>query len=626
MKRYLILLALLTVSASLSAQKNNLFVPKELQEAYKNKTRSYTGEPGMNYFQNRSDYEIKADFDPGTGLIKGSEKITYTNNSPDTLNYIVIRLHMNFFKRGIERDFSIPAFDLHDGVNIKNFTIDGKHLNTKDGPQLRRDMGTVQMVQLQDPIAPGSKASLSIDWETQLPQKVAIRMGQYGQNNWFVAYWYPQISVYDDISGWDTHLFTGSAEFYNDFSDFDVTITVPSDYTVWATGILQEPEEHFQPEIYDRFKEAHETDSVVHIITKEDLENQAVLKNSTSWNFKAEHVPDFAFATSSGYLWDGTSISLDSTKDERVFVNAAYKKDSKDFHKVAGLGREIIRLFSQKIMQADFPYPKLTAFNGRGGMEFPMMINDGDVSSHAGTVHLTAHEIGHNYFPFYVMTNESYYAFMDEGLVSFLPREVENYMLEDYNSFDELIAGYESAAGSMKEIPLMVKSYMISDYSAYRTHAYTRPGTAFYLLKNMLGEKDFNKALKAYIERWKWKHPTPYDFFFTFEDVLERDLSWFWKPWFFEFGYPDLAIKEINHSGNQYKVVVEKVGNMPVPVKLKIHYENGNAKLIEKKATVWKEGNAEYTVTFELDRELEKVELGSGTIPDIDRENNIYEK
>jgi aminopeptidase N len=176
----------------------------------------------------------------------------------------------------------------------------------------------------------------------------------------------------------------------------------------------------------------------------------------------------------------------------------------------------------------------------------------------------------------------------------------------------------------MKEIPLMVKSYMISDYAAYRTHAYTRPGVAFYLLKDMLGEEDFNKALKAYVDRWKWKHPTPYDFFFTFENVLDRDLSWFWEPWFFEFGYPDLAIKEVDRSGSQYSVVVKKVGNMPVPVRLEIHYENGNAKVIEKKATVWKEGDSEYTVTFNMDRKIERIVLGSTTIPDINRENNIY--
>jgi hypothetical protein len=530
---------------------------------------------------------------------------------------------MNFFRRGTERDFSVPPFDLHDGVKINNLEINGNKVNTPDGPRIRNDMGTVQVVELPQPVEPGKEASVNISWEVQLPQKVSIRMGQYGENNWFVAYWYPQIAVYDDISGWDTHPFTGSAEFYNDFSSYDVTLEVPQDYMVWATGVLQSPEKYYQPGVLNRYQQAHQTDSVIHIVTEEDIENNRVLTGQNSWNYVAEKVPDFAFAVSSEYLWDGTSILLDSAKNERIFVNAAYKKNSKDFHKVTRISWEIMKLFSDGIMQADYPYPEMTAFNGRGGMEFPMMINDGDASSHIGTVHLTAHEIGHNYFPFYVMTNESYYAFMDEGLISFLPRLAEEEMLQDYEPFEDLVTSYEFSAGSMKEVPLMVKSYMISDYSAYRTHAYTRPGVAFYLLKEMLGEEKFSKGLKAYVDRWKWKHPTPYDFFFTFEDVLNIDLSWFWNPWFFEFGYPDLAIEEVKKIGQAYHVTIRKKGNLPVPVKIKVNFADGTSEKMEASTMVWKNKD-QHTFQVQSEKVLESIELGGPKIPDIFENNNTY--
>ncbi|MFP4019786.1 MAG: M1 family metallopeptidase [Bacteroidales bacterium] len=624
MKKYLITILGLLISSSILSQEKELFIPLELQEAYEKGTRSYTGEPGEKYFQNESRYKIEADFNPATGFLEGNEEITYYNNSPDSLEYIAVRLYMNLMKEGFGRDFTIPPVDLHDGVEYTNFEIDGKELDSEGGPFIDRDMGTVQLIKLSEPIAPNGQASLSIGWEVQLPRQVAIRMGQYGKENWFVAYWYPQISVYDDITDWATQPFTGSAEFYNDFSDFDVTIKVPKDFMVWATGILQKPDKHFKPGVLERFNQAHESDTVVNIITTKEIEQQDYLTREKEWNYKAEGVPDFAFAVSSSYLWDGTSIMIDTASQERIFVSAAYKKDSRDFHKVAGLSREIIKVFSKDIMQANYPYPKMTAFNGSGGMEFPMMINDGDSRNHIGTVHLTAHEIGHAYFPFYVMTNETSYAFMDEGLISFLPRIAEERLLNGYEPFTELVKSYEAAAGSMSEIPLMIKSYMISDYAAYRTHAYTRPGTAFYLLYKMLGEEDFNKALKEYIERWKWKHPTPYDFFFTFEDVLERDLSWFWEPWFFEFGYADLAIGEVNSEDGEHKIKIENKGKMPVPVVLKIQYTDGSDETIREEADVWESGESSYTLQVSNQKNIQRINLGASDVPDVKTDNNAY--
>ncbi|MBS3807657.1 MAG: M1 family metallopeptidase [Bacteroidales bacterium] len=624
---FVVALAGVLFAGGLQAQEKDFFLPRELQKAYQQETRSYTGVPGENYFQNTADYDIDARFEPESGELRGEQIIAYRNNSPDTLKNLVMRVFMNIFQKGVERDFDVGPVDLHDGVEIENLRVNGEKVDGSGIPRLLNGRGTIQTIRLADPVLPGEQVNVSMRWKVQLPQHVAIRMGQYGKgHNWFVAYWYPHISVYDDVYGWDTHPFTGSAEFYYDFNDYEVRLTVPGDYMVWATGILQNPEEHYQGNILSRISQAKRTEEVVPIVTAEDLEKESVLKDRRqhTWHFTASQVPDFSFAVSKKYIWDGTSLEVDHQTGRRTFVSAVYDTSSVDFHQVAEVSRESIRMFSEEIMGVPFAYPKLTAFNGSGGMEFPMMINDGDVSSYQGTVHLTAHEIGHNYFPFYVMTNESYYAFMDEGLISFLPRIVEEKMIEGFNPFESLVQGYAFNAGNGMEVPLMVKSYMLSDYAAYRIHAYQRPGTAFYHLRELVGEEDFHKALRAYIIRWAKKHPTPYDFFYTCEDVLDRDLGWFWKPWFFEFGYPDLAVGKLHTSGSGQYINILKKGNIPVPIHLTVIYNDGSKEVIERSAEVWKT-SSQHHIAVDAGKDIRKIQLGHANIPDAFPNNNTYE-
>jgi len=623
-KIFLLILMGAATFGTLRAQKSGFYMPNELQKAYNAETRSYNGAPGKHYFQNTADYDIDARFDPETGVLEGEETIRYHNNSPDTLEHMVIRVYMNLFQKGVPRDFDVGPSDLHDGVEVSDLTINGREINSPGGPQLNSGRGTTYMIQLLNPILPESEATISLEWKVQLPEQVTIRMGKYGEGNWFVAYWYPRISVYDDILGWDTHGFTGSAEFYNDFSNYDVKLTIPGDNMVWATGELQQPEKHYQKGVLERIEKARETDEVISVVTDKDIENNRVLKDKEehTWHFIAEEVPDFAFATSQSYLWDGTSVEVDPQTGRRTFVSAVYEEGASYFDQVAEIGRESIRLLSEEIMGVPFPWPKLTAFNGSGGMEFPMMINDGAIGSYQGTVYLTAHEIGHNYFPFYVMTNESYYAFMDEGLITFLPRMVEEALVEDFDPFSGMISQYERHAGNYREVPLMVKSYLISDYSAYRLHAYQRPAAAFYMLWRYLGEEDFHKALTHYIQRWAKKHPTPYDFFFTFEDVLNQDLSWFWKPWFFEFGYPDLAISDVEKTETNTLVNIEKKGRFPVPVRLEVKFAGGETKIYSEPMDIWKDGRNRFQIEINDQRRIDSIKLGSDKIPDTNRKDN----
>ena len=626
MKKLLIVFVSILFVGEMCAQKKDVFIPKEVKQAYEQGTRSYSGKPGENYFQNRANYKIEAEFNPESGLLKGTETIEYSNNSPDELNYLVLRIYMNFFKKGIERDFGIPPQDIHSGVEINNLKINGEKVNSNKKPKLAGQTTTVQRIALSEPVMPDESTTISLDWKVQMPKEVAIRMGRYGKTDWFVAYWYPHVSVYDDISGWDTHPFTGSAEFYYDFSDFDIKLTLPGDYMVWATGMQQNISDTYKNSVVKKINEAKQSDEVISIVSPKDIKKNNVLteSNKKTWHFKAKNVPDFAFATSKSYIWDGTSVEVDSSTGRRTFVSAVYDEDTENFDDVAEISSQIIDLFSDKVFGVPFAYPKLTAFNGSGGMEFPMMINDGDAPSYQETVHLTAHEIGHNYFPFTVMTNESYYAFMDEGLISFLPRETEEELVDEFDPYMGILQGFEKSAGNMKEVPLMVKSYTISDYAAYRLHAYVRPANAFYFLRDMIGEKQFHEAMKEFIQRWMWKKPTPYDLFFTFEDVLDKNLSWYWKPWFFEFGAPDLALGEIISKNGSHQIEILKKGNLPVPALLTIQYADGTEERVRKTAAIWNEDKEKHVVVITNNKSIKSVSLGSNKIPDIQQENNFY--
>jgi len=221
------------------------------------------------------------------------------------------------------------------------------------------------------------------------------------------------------------------------------------------------------------------------------------------------------------------------------------------------------------------------------------------------------------------MTNESFYAFMDEGLVSFIPRLVNGILLENENPMRGIVQSYAAQATTFRQVPLMVPSDMISDYAAYRVHAYTRPANAFFVLQQMLGEELFKEVIFEYIQRWKKKHPTPYDFFNTVEDVAEMDLTWFWNPWFFEKGYPDLAIERIQKENNRQELVVEKRGSLPVPVRLKIRFKDGSEETVKRSAEIWKKSNR-FVYQLPENKTISFIYLGGMNIPDSYPENNFY--
>ena len=611
----LIFIMLIAQAVNLFSQQTDIYLPLEFQKAYENGTRSLDGNPGENYWQNRSDYKIKAEFDPVSRELNGEEEITYHNNSPHELYRIVIRLYQNIYEKGNLRDFSVSPSDLTEGMEIEELIYNDEKIDLDSSTST---YGTNLILKLNNPLQSNDSAKLEIDWNFILPKNTRIRMGSYDTSHAFIAYWYPQISVYDDIDGWDEWNYSGIQEFYNDFGNYEVEISVPNDNAVWATGTLQNPEEVLQNEYLKKYKKALSSEEVIRIIEKEDLEkgNIFVGDSISTWKFSAEYIPDFAFALANNYLWDGASVKLDNGKS--VFTDAAYDVDSKDFYDVVKISQATVKSLSEEMPGVPFPYPAVTVFNGSGGMEFPMIVNDGSFESLASTVHVTSHEIAHTYFPFYMGTNERKYAWMDEGWATMLPYNLQMELDTTYDPIAKNNLSYQIYSGKELDFP-MIHSSIVLRGDSYRTASYRRPGAAYYFLKDALGEELFSKALKEYIQRWNGKHPTPYDFFFTFNEVTGEDLNWFWKPWFFEFGYPDLSLKNVE---DENKVIVKKEGNIPVPVELRIFDKDGLRETIYKTVRVWKDAN-EIEIEIPEKESVVGIELGSTKIPDVNRGNNV---
>uniref|UniRef100_A0A832DHF3 M1 family peptidase n=1 Tax=Ignavibacterium album TaxID=591197 RepID=A0A832DHF3_9BACT len=599
----------------------NYYIPRNVLKAYEKGTRSFDGKPGENYWQNSSDYKIKVQIDPKTKMLTGSESIVYYNNSPDTLKEIVIRLYPNISKPSSKRDFNIPDNALTDGVKISSFSMNNIKLDVEDKSTFSLN-GTNLRLKLKDKINPKSKTSIEIDWSFEIPKTNFARMGTYDSTSFFIAYWYPQVAVYDDIAGWDYNEYTGYTEMYNDFSNFDVEITVPNGFHVWATGVWQNPDEILSNEFLKKYEQAKQSDEVVRIFTKDDLSNINRYKSSGDFHtfkFKADYVPDFAFGMSDHYLWDAVSYLTPDNK--RVYIAAAYKESSKDFVDVAYYAKETIKYFSEELPAIPFPYPSCTVWNGSGGMEYPMIVNNGSSQSKEGTVGVTSHEIAHQYMPFYMGINERKYAFMDEGWAVMLPFDFQERMTEGAMPRERNVMGFEFIAGYEMEMPLLVPSNLLTGYS-YRVSAYSRPGLAYDFLRDFLGKEKFLKALHLYMERWNGKHPIPWDFYFSFNQAVGEDLLWFWKPWFFEFGYPDLAIKSYELKSGNLKVEVERKGIIPIPIKISLMNNDNTIKEVYYTADVWKTGNSTFKITVENIKEINKIVLGSPKIPDSNRNDN----
>lgn len=602
---------------------SDLKMPKEVKKTYINQTRSYDGKPGINYWQNYSEYNIKAEIDPKTRLLTGSEKIVYYNNSPDTLKNIVLKLYQDMYKKGAARNTELNPETVTDGVKLSKLIVDGNILGLNVDEKIISYFGTNLIIKLASPLLPKSKTTIDVDWSFTIPKGTDIRIGTYGESTFFVGYWYPKVAVYDDIRGWDMISYNAEHEFYFDYSDINVELTVPNGFGVWATGMLQNPDEVLNDTYLKRYNESLVSDKLVNIVARQDSGKEVYKHQNgfTTFKYSAKNISDFAFGMSDFYLWDGTSIELELGK--RVVCFSAYNPVSDFFTQAAIMAKRTIEFFSKEMPGLIYPYPQITVFNGDGGMEFPMIVNDGQFSNKVNDVYVTTHEIAHMYFPFYVGTNESRYAWMDEGMAYFLPWDLQ-IELSEFDHRTRAAVGFSKWAGNEMDIPMILPSILTRD-PHLSMMSYYKPALAYEALKSVLGDELFKRCLREFIERWSGKHPTPWDMFYTFEDVAKKDLSWFWNPWLFESHIPDLAIKDVKAEKNKSKVLIENVGNLPVPIDLTLIFEDGTQTKLLVSALIWEKGNKDIWLEAETKSEIKSVELLNKNVPDADPSNNKFE-
>ena len=605
------------------SQTSTFFIPRNIQKAYDRKTRSEDGKPGIVYWQNRADYKINVSFDPSSLLLTGSEKIVYSNNSPDTLSELVIHLFPNMYKKGNGRDSDIDFQDESDGVTIDRLLLNGKEIPVYNSKEFVGFEHTLMTVKLKPNLMPKDKISIDISWHYTLNKKSHIRTGAVDSTTFFFAYFFPRVAVYDDINGWNYYRYSNEREFYNDFGNYDVSIDVPKSYIVRATGILKNPEEVLTEKYLNRYKAAWQSNVQVNIIDTTDL----ILNNITqpnqrnTWKFTAETVTDFAFGICKHYLWNAISTIVDKNTNKKILIDAVFNPKSKDFFQVVKIAKQSIDYMCSTFPGVPYPFPKVTIFNGLSEMEYPMIVNNVSYEDIHSTYDLTAHEVFHAYFPFYTGLNEIDYAWMDEGITSMATYLI----LQSIDpGFGEVcfISGYRPAIGTDLDLPIFTNSNYIRR-PVYDYISYPKSALFFMTMRDVIGIDEFNRAMKEFISRWNGKHPTPFDLFFTWTNVTGKNLDWLIKPWLFEYGYPDLSVKDIELNGN-YTITIEKKGNYPVPIDLKIYYDDNSNETVHYTAEVWKNGSNIYKIEKPGYRKIAKVVLEDEYKIDLFPENNTF--
>jgi len=626
MKKILSLPILICLVSFLHAQ--TLFTNTNFQKAVASGTRTENGIPGKNYWQNRADYNMQISFDPVTQELKGSEIISYLNNSPDSLKEMIIRLYPDLYKKGVERLSHIADKDLTDGVQITYFKIGDEVISDFSDRNKAFHVNTNLFIKPDKPVLPHSETQLEINWNYKVNTGSPVRTGMVDSGSYFIAYFFPRIAVYDDIDGWDTWSYNGAQEFYNDFGNFNVSIQLPKGYVVWATGNRENAAENFSQNILNKINKASSSNKIIFVIDSTDYSQNKVFRENASgvWKFNATHVTDFAFALSNHYLWEASAVVVDSSTGRRTVAEAAFNPGHKDYFDVADQARQTVYYASHYYPKYPFPFPHITVFDGTDQMEYPMMVNDNPLPNRKDAVQLTTHEIFHSYFPFFMGTNETQDSWMDEGWATIGESVISPLMGEPEDDGIFSKTRFVKVSGTDQNVPLITNTKLYSGL-AYLANSYGKPGVCYYVLQQLLGDELYFKGLHYYMNTWNGKHPNPYDFFYSFNKGTNKNLNWFWKKWFFGWDYPEMSVTVKSQKTGNAIAVVKNTGGLPLPVVLTIQTNNG--KTIEKKYSpaVWEKGQKIFSVTLPVSfKNLDSVVLGTNLIPDKFQDNNVWKK
>ena len=602
--------------------------------------RGGSGAPGPRYWQQRADYDLKASLDTGAKVLRGELTLRYTNNSPDTLRFVWVQLEQNAFASNSLNAFVFPAesrfgarrFEGGDVIERFEQLLGGTGRNAAGARRVAlktRTEGTVMKVDLSEPLAPGRTATLSAAWHFSIPEHGADRMGRDGAL-YEIAQWYPRVNVYDDVRGWNTEPYLGQGEFYLEYGDYSLEITVPAGYVVAATGVLQNAREVLTPSQLARLAAAAKTDTVVRVITADELRGGAARPRKTgtmTWRFSAQNVRDVVFAASPDYQWDATSW--------RGIMAYAYYRPSAvaTWKDAADMSRTSIQEYSDRWFP--YPYPQITAVEGPiSGMEYPMVAMENKSADKYDLYNVVTHEIGHMWFPMIVGSNERMHMWQDEGFNTFINTfaEARRYpergdQMQRAASERKLVEQYMSHG---VDEPLEINPDRINP-QVLGENAYVKTSVGLQLLRQeILGPAAFDDAFRAYAQRWAFKHPTPTDFFRTMEDVSGRRLDGFWREWFFMNPHFDQAIDSVvvGQKGDTTLVGV-LYGNHArgvLPIRARFTFTDGTTREFVYPAEVWSTNTRFYPREYAfVGKKLAKIELDpEQRLVDIDRANNAW--
>ncbi len=613
-----------------------IFAPLNLPNA--NEDRLGNGKPGRGYWQQRSDYSIQVSLDSTSHSVIGSETITYTNNSPDSLSELWLQLDQNLFTPE-SRGALVNSSNRWRGA----FADGGDRLArvdvVRDGIRRSADYmvnDTRMRIDLAQPLAPGgSTIGIEIDWSFVIPEYGADRMGRLqGADGWVyeVAQWYPRMYVYDDVNGWNPMPYLGQGEFYLDYGSFDVAITAPSDFIVVATGNLLNPEDVLTKNQQNRLNTARHSAETIHIVSAEEVgtpESRPTGKENLTWRYHADNVRDVSWAASKAFIWDATSW-------EDVLIMSMYPKEGvgPDERGQAGwedatqYARHTISYYSEHFFR--YPYPVAINVAGIvGGMEYPMIVFCSVQSRGQALFGVTDHEFGHSWFPMIVGNDERRYAWMDEGFNTFL----NHYSNLDFYGDTASRAQRTSAPyiANMMQQPISDQPIMTQPDKIRGEGlgflGYRKPGFGLLLLREVvLGHERFDKAFHTYIKRWAFKHPKPADFFRTIDDLSGEDLSWFWRGWFYTTDLLDQSVDSVTVSKDGTRIHLNNRAGLVMPVHMRIQFDDGSTLDRKLPVEIWQTSDL-FSVLVDDPRGVVAVTLDPDTmLPDANRENNGWKR
>ncbi|MFD2037040.1 M1 family metallopeptidase [Belliella marina] len=600
--------------------------------------RSATGKPGPSYWQNKSDYVINVELDEENHSVKGSWTMTYTNNSPESLDFIWLFLEQNRFTEESRGTLTTPvqgnrySGDITGGYDIANLKaqVSGKNKPVSN-EYLVSD--TRMQVFFAEPIpANGGVATVSMDFEYAIPTKGMDRMGRLDVKDgtiYAMAQWYPRVAVLDDVTGWNTDPYLGAGEFYLGYGDFDYKVTVPFDHIVVGSGELQNPNQVLTKEQQNRMKRAADSEERVYVIHPDEVGDYANTRpkqeGKQTWHFKMNNSRDIAFASSKAFIWDAVGINLPSGK--RIIAQSVYPKES-DGEEAWGRSTEYSKASIEHYSEMWYEYPYPVAVNVAadiGGMEYPGLSFCSYKSKGESLWGVTDHEFGHNWFPMVVGTNERRHAWMDEGFNTFI-----NYY--SYLAFND---------GEYTNDLIQTRKYLgwltNENREPIATHAdrtqtnnlgmvaYMKPALGLIMLREyVLGHERFDKAFRSYIKTWAYKHPQPSDFFNHMENVSGENLDWFWKGWFYSNANIDLAVDGVYPYGANYIVVFSNKGDLPMPVNFEVTYEDGEKERRSIPVEVWFKGDT-WQHLLKVDKKVVKIEIDPDkVITDVNAGNDVW--